>query len=67
MWKVLLIYNSTRGYSSPYAYHNKNHLMEPFEPQLSYLWYHVPPESVEEGIDEFLFVRNHEDLQHVIH
>jgi len=41
--------------------------MEPFEPQLSYLWYHVPPESVEEGIDEFLFVRNHEDLQHVIH
>jgi len=28
--------------------------------------YNVPPEFVEEDIDEFLFVRNDEDLQHAI-
>jgi len=44
----------------------RSHLMGPFEPPLSHLWYHVPPEFVEEGIGEFLFVRNDEDLQHAI-
>jgi len=44
----------------------RSHLMRPFEPPLSHLWYHVPPEFVEEGIDEFLFVRNDKDLQHAI-
>ena len=45
----------------------RSHLIGPFYPQLSHLWYHVPPEFVKEGIDEFLFVRNDEDLQHAIH
>jgi len=44
----------------------RSHLIGPFEPPLSHLWYHVPPEFVEESIDEFLFVRNDEDLQHAI-
>jgi len=44
----------------------RSHLMGPSEPPLSHLWYHVPPEFVAEGIDEFLFVRNDEDLQHAI-
>jgi len=44
----------------------RSHLMKPFEPQLSHLWYHVPPEFVEEGIDEFPFIRNEEDLHHAI-
>ena len=44
----------------------RSHLMGPSEPPLSHLWYHVPPEFVAEGIDEFFFARNDEDLQHVI-
>jgi len=44
----------------------RSHLMGPSEPQLSHLWYHVPLEFAVEGINEFLFVRNDEDLQHVI-
>ena len=44
----------------------RSHLMGPSKPPLSHLWYHVPPEFVAEGIDEFLFVRNDEDLQHAI-
>jgi len=38
--------------------------MGPFKPPLSHLWYYVPPKFVEEGIDEFLFIRNDEDIQH---
>ena len=44
----------------------RSHLMGPSEPPLSHLWYHVPPEFVEEGIDEFPFIRNEEDLHHAI-
>jgi len=44
----------------------RSHLMGLFEPPLSHQWYHVPPKFVAEGINEFLFVRNDEDLQHVI-
>jgi len=40
----------------------RSHLMRPFEPPLSHLWYHVPPEFVKEGINELLFVRNDKDL-----
>jgi len=40
----------------------RSHLMGQFEPPLNHLWYHVPSEFVEEGIDGFLFVRNDEDL-----
>jgi len=42
------------------------HFMGPSKPPLSHLWYHVPPGFFAEGIDEFLFVRNDEDLQHAI-
>ena len=44
----------------------RSHLMRPSEPPLSHLWYHVPLEFVAQGIAEFLFIRNDEDLQHAI-
>jgi len=44
----------------------RSHLIGPFEPPLSHVWYHVPPEFVAQGIDESFFIRNDEDLQHAI-
>jgi len=45
----------------------RSHLIGPSEPLLSHLWYHISAEFVVKGIDEFLFVRSDEDLQHAIH
>jgi len=45
----------------------RSHLFGPWEPKLIHLWYHVPPQFVEKGTSDFVFLRNDEGVQHVIH
>jgi len=41
-------------------------LLGPWDPDLSHLLYHIP-QFVEEGASDFIFLRNEENCQHVIH